>query len=59
MIVTSKRGRYNHKGSNDMCKLEAVYLKKLILAYYKIAYFLPSFDSYRSAFVSVDCSSSF
>ena len=48
MIVTSKKYRYNRKGSNKVCKLEAVYLKKLILAYYKMACFLPSFDSYRS-----------
>ena len=31
-----------------MCKLEAVYSKKLILAYYKIACLLVSFDSHRS-----------
>ena len=46
--MTSKKSRYNRKGSNDVCKLKAVYLKKPILAYYKIACFLPSFDSYRS-----------
>ena len=48
MILTAKKYRNNRKGSNDVCKLDAVYLKKLILAYYKIACFLPSFDSYRS-----------
>ena len=57
--MTSKKCRYNHEDSNDVCKLEGVYLKKIILAYYKIVYFLLSFDLYRSAFVSVDCSSSF
>ena len=69
----SNKYSYNREGSNDVCKLEAVYLKKLILVYYKITcFFLPSFDSYRSlsleivnpcnlysAFVSVYCSSSF
>ena len=57
--MTSKKFRYNHDGSYDVCELEAVYLKKLILAYYKIAYFLLSFDSYRSAFASADCNSRF
>ena len=43
--MTSNKYSYNREGSNDVCKLEAVYLKKLILVYYKIACFLPSFDS--------------
>lgn len=68
--MTSNKYSCNREGSNDVCKLEAVYLKKLILAYYKIACFLPSFDSYRSLSLeivnpifillsSVYCSSSF
>ena len=39
MIMSSKKCRCNHEGSNDVWELEAVYLKKLILAYYKIANF--------------------
>ena len=51
--MTSNKYSYNREGSNDVCRLEAVYLKMLILAYYKIACFLPSFDSYRSLWLEI------